>query len=108
MAERPRRGSRGGANKDDELPAVRSCGTMEVHERLLRTDPTYLAARNDSENRAFAYGQRPDVLGRTGVTVIPVVVHVVYNGAAAVPVVPKAVSRITTPSVSGGPPGNCA
>jgi hypothetical protein len=55
---------------------------MEVHERLLRSDPTYLAARNDSENRAFAYGQRPDVLGRTGVTVIPVVVHVVYRGAA--------------------------
>src|SRR5215831_18495510 len=30
------------------------------------------------------------------------------NGAAAVPVVPKAVLRITTPSVAGGPPGNCA
>jgi hypothetical protein len=82
MAERPRRGSRSDGDKDDELPMVRSCGTMEVHERLLRSDPTYLAARNDSENRAFAYGQRPDILGRTGVTVIPVVVHVVYKGAA--------------------------
>ena len=81
MAERPRKSSRGG-DKNDDQPVVRSCGTMEVHERLLRTDATYLAARNDSENRAFAYGQRPDVLGRTGVTVIPVVVHVVYNGAA--------------------------
>src|SRR5215831_12059822 len=30
------------------------------------------------------------------------------NGAAAVPVVPNAVLRIATPSVAGGPPGNCA
>src|SRR5262245_62547117 len=30
------------------------------------------------------------------------------NGAAALPRVPKAVLRITTPSVAGGPPGNCA
>src|SRR2546430_4750768 len=30
------------------------------------------------------------------------------NGAAALPVVPKAVLRITTPSVAAGPPGNCA
>lgn len=83
MAERARRGSRGGGKRDDEdVPRVRSCGTMLVHERLLRSDPTYLSARNDSENRAFAYAQRPDVLGRSGVTVVPVVVHVVYNGAA--------------------------
>jgi hypothetical protein len=56
---------------------------MIVHERLLRTDPSYMAARNDSENRAFTYARRPDFLvGRSGVTVIPVVVHVVFNGAA--------------------------
>src|SRR5262245_50585018 len=30
------------------------------------------------------------------------------KGAAAVPVVPKAVLRMTTPSVLAGPPGNCA
>src|SRR5439155_18704315 len=30
------------------------------------------------------------------------------NGAAAVPVVPNALWRITTPSLSAGPPGNCA
>jgi hypothetical protein len=83
MAERARRGSRSGGGKgDDTPPDKRSCGTMIVHERLLRTDPSYLAARNDSENRAFQYAQRPDFLGRTGITVIPVVVHVVYNGAA--------------------------
>src|SRR5215470_16122625 len=29
------------------------------------------------------------------------------NGALAVPVVPNAVLRIATPSVSGAPPGNC-
>src|SRR2546423_4229525 len=84
MAERPRRSGRSGSggNKENGPPKVRSCGTMIVHERLLRTDPSYMAARNDSENRAFTYARRPDFLiGRSGVTVIPVVVHVVYNGA---------------------------
>jgi hypothetical protein len=81
MAERSRRGSRSGG-KDDGPPQTRTCGTMIVHERLLRTDPSYMAARSDSENRAFTYSRRPDLIGRTGVTVIPVVVHVVYNGAA--------------------------
>src|SRR3954452_3533253 len=84
MAERSRRGSRGGGGspKSNGPPKTRSCGTMIVHERLLRTDPGYLAARTDSENRAFTYAQRPMLLGRSGVTVIPVVVHVVFNGAA--------------------------
>jgi hypothetical protein len=84
MAERPRRSSRsgGGGNKEEGPPQSRTCGTMVVHERLLRTDPSYMAARTDSENRAFTYARRPDLLGRSGVTVIPVVVHVVSNGAA--------------------------
>src|SRR3954453_18556293 len=84
MAERRRsgRGGSGGGNKGDGPPKQPSWGTMVVHERLLRTDPSYMAARNDSENRAFTYAQRPHLLGRTGVTVIPVVVHVVFNGAA--------------------------
>ena len=30
------------------------------------------------------------------------------KGASTIPVVPKAVFRTTTPSDSGGPPGNCA
>src|SRR5262249_31939417 len=71
-----------GSKKDDGPPTVRNCGTMPVHERLLRSDPRYLAARNDSENRAFAFARRADFLGRSGVTVIPTVVHVVYNGSA--------------------------
>src|SRR3954451_20827528 len=85
MAERRRSGrsGSGGGGKDEGPPKTRSCGTMVVHERLLRSDPSYQAARNDSENRAFTYARRPDFLvGRSGVTVIPTVVHVVYNGAA--------------------------
>src|SRR3954471_19058045 len=85
MAERRRSGrsGSGGGGKDDGPPKTRSCGTMIVHERLLRTDPSYMSARNDSENRAFTYARRPDFLvGRSGVTVIPVVVHVVFNGSA--------------------------
>src|SRR5215211_51393 len=83
MAERSRRGGRsGGKSEGDGPPKTRNCGTMPVHERLLRTDAGYMSARNDSENRAFTYAQRPMLLGRSGVTVIPVLVHVVYNGAA--------------------------
>ena len=84
MAERRRSGRSGGSNKkDDGPPKTRSCGTMEVHERLLRMDPSYLAARNDSENRAFLFAGAAAHAGRTGVTVIPVVVHVVWHTARA-------------------------
>jgi pregnancy-associated plasma protein-A len=76
------RGADKGGNGDDQQPTTRTCGTMEYHERLLRTDPSYLAARVASENRAFLYALRPDIAARAGVTVIPTVVHVVYNGAA--------------------------
>jgi Pregnancy-associated plasma protein-A len=82
MADRRRASRSGGSNKDDGPPQVRTCGTMEVHERLLRTVPSYMAARTDSENRAFLAKVRPQLAGRSGVTVIPVVVHVVYNGSA--------------------------
>jgi hypothetical protein len=67
------------AEKDS--PQVRSCASMEVHERLLRTEPGYLRARLASENRAFQ-AARGEPSGRVGITVIPVVVHVVHKTAA--------------------------
>jgi hypothetical protein len=54
---------------------------MPVHERLLRTVPAYRAARIASENHAYGFANRLLSGARTGVTVIPVVVHVVYNTA---------------------------
>ena len=60
--------------EDDGVPRATSCGPI----------PTYLAARTDSENRRVpvcACG--PHIVARTGVTVIPVVVHVVYNDRGA-------------------------
>ncbi len=66
---------------DEGLPTRRTCGTMQVHERLLRTDPAYEAARNQSETQAWRYANRMLAGARTGVTVIPVVVHVVYKTA---------------------------
>src|ERR1700712_5158860 len=66
----------------DETPKVRTCGTMAVHERLLRTQPGYMEARNASENRAFQMKNHLATASRTGITVIPVVVHVVFNTAA--------------------------
>lgn len=62
-----------------EEPKRRSCGTMPVHERLLRTNRDYARARDESENTLFEYRMRRRALARTGVTVIPVVVHVVWN-----------------------------
>lgn len=60
------------------LPERRTCGTMAVHRRLLNTVPAYVVARTASENRAFA-ARRQAIVGRYGTTLIPVVVHVVFN-----------------------------
>jgi hypothetical protein len=59
-------------------PIRRTCATMAVHERLLRTVEGYAEARSASENhalRALVSGS----VGRTGCTEIPTVVHVVYK-----------------------------
>jgi hypothetical protein len=66
----------------NDTPKVRTCGTMPVHERLLRTDPAYVAARNRSENAHWEAIARGGPVGRAGVTTIPVVVHVVWKTAA--------------------------
>ena len=65
-----------------ETPKVRMCGTMSVHERLLRTDPAYAAARERSENAHWEARSLDGQVGRKGITTIPVVVHVVWNTAA--------------------------
>ena len=64
-----------------EVPKQRTCGTMPVHERLMRTNPEYARARAASENNHFNYLHRGPMQARSGVTAIPVVVHVVYNTA---------------------------
>jgi hypothetical protein len=55
---------------------------MMVHERLLRTVPQYAEARAQSETRLWQHANRMISAGRSGITVIPVVVHVVYKTAA--------------------------
>ena len=63
---------------DNDRPTRRNCGTMAVHERLLRTVPGYMEARARSENHALRAMALP-MTGRTGCTKIPVVVHVVHK-----------------------------
>ena len=63
-------------------PTIRTCGTMQVHERLMRSDPEYQRLRIASENHHFEFRMRRGMLARTGVTRIPVVVHVVHKTAA--------------------------
>jgi uncharacterized membrane protein YgcG len=65
----------------DVQPTQRTCGTMDVHQRLLRTAPGYREARDASENQALRAAIFP-AAGRTGCTKIPVVVHVVSKTAA--------------------------
>lgn len=71
--------------KDEEVPqatpSTRMCGTMQVHERLMRTVAGYREARDASENEALRASVFP-LAGRTGCTKIPVVVHVVHRTAA--------------------------
>jgi hypothetical protein len=68
-------------NPPDPLPTRRTCGTMQVHERLLRTAAGYREARDASENHALRFTLFP-MAGRSGCTRIPVVVHVVFKTAA--------------------------
>jgi len=57
--------------------AQRTCGTMEVHERLLQTDPNY--AKNRAAIEDFTRDYRLLGAAKVGVVSIPVVVHVVWN-----------------------------
>jgi hypothetical protein len=66
---------------DEEPPRRRTCGTMDVHRRLLSTDPAYARARDRIETIALSYAQGQRTVQRSGVTRIPVVVHVVWNTA---------------------------
>lgn len=76
----PRRRGRASA-KPEPAPVKRFCGTMAVHERLMRTVTGYREIRNLSENNALRAAMFPQTV-RTGCTKILVVVHVVYNTPA--------------------------
>ncbi|GAA3616450.1 zinc metalloprotease [Microlunatus ginsengisoli] len=61
----------------DQTPTVRQCATMTVHRRLLSTSPEYVRRRSLIENQTSRKVARG--AGREGVTLVPVVVHVVWN-----------------------------
>jgi hypothetical protein len=70
-------GDTSGSGGDVERPARRNCGVMDVHRRLLSSDPAYAAARSALENATTQYVARQHRFA--GVAKIPVVVHVVWN-----------------------------
>ncbi len=78
-----KKGARKGSKNvpPEERPTRRTCATMQVHERLLRTSPGYREARDTSENQALRAAVLP-IGGRAGCTRIPVVVHIVFKTAA--------------------------
>src|SRR6267142_3041367 len=72
----------GGSSGDGGQPRSRTCATMDVHRRLLSQRPDYVRARAAIETHALAYERGERSALRTGVTRIPVVVHVVWNTAS--------------------------
>jgi hypothetical protein len=73
-------GAAGGGSGD--TPQVRKCATMDVHRRLLSTNPEYARVRDEIENQTARFELSGLSTQRTGITRIPVVVHVVWNTAA--------------------------
>jgi Pregnancy-associated plasma protein-A len=66
---------------ENAQPKRRTCATMQVHERMMRTVPGYMEARAASENHAWR-ATMSALMGRAGITRIPVVVHVVHKTQA--------------------------
>ena len=66
---------------DEKLPTRRDCGTMQVHRRLLDSDPSYARRLDRIEEQAFRARSGLMPL-RPGCTRIPVVVHVVHKTTA--------------------------
>lgn len=64
-----------------EVPRYRICGAPEVHQRLLQ-NPEYQRRRIAIERHLSRFLLFDGAALRTGVTEIPVVVHVVYSDAA--------------------------
>lgn len=64
---------------DDPLPQRRTCATMALHHRLLDTSPPYVEARDRIEDQAYRIEHGARVAERPGCTLIPVVVHVIWN-----------------------------
>src|SRR5450830_1464833 len=75
-------GGDGGNGQGGGTPQVRTCATMTVYRRLLNEDPSYARVRDEIENLAGLYEGDQGLAARSGVTTIPVVVHVVWNTAA--------------------------
>lgn len=61
-----------------EIPPIRKCGTMEVHNRLLEQYPTFRKNLVEFEN-LVARRARSGAAARTALATIKMVVHVVYN-----------------------------
>ena len=105
-------GSGGDADGVGRQPTRRSCGTMDVHRRLLSSSPEYARMRDEIENLALAFESGDRSAQRPGVTRIPVVVHVVWNTPAQNIADTQIASQIdvlnrdfrrTNPDVSGAP-----
>jgi len=75
-------GGGGGSGGSGDTPQVRKCATMDVHRRLLSINPQYARVRDEIENQTTRFELSGLNTQRTGITRIPVVVHVVWNTAA--------------------------
>jgi hypothetical protein len=77
----PSKRKSGSAKKQPTTPQRRQCGTMAVHQRLLEQYPSFRQNLVDIE-RIVTRRMLSGMAARSGApTIIPVVVHVVYNSA---------------------------
>jgi len=62
-----------------EVPSRRQCGTMSAHFRLLEAVPSFRTRQASLERAVTRRMASPGMARAVGPTIIPVVVHVVYN-----------------------------
>ncbi|HEV2706280.1 MAG TPA: zinc metalloprotease [Pyrinomonadaceae bacterium] len=67
-----------GTAAEEPVPLRRQCGAMQAHFRLLEEDPNFRMRQANLE-RAVARRMASGATAKTAPTVIPVVVHVVFN-----------------------------
>jgi len=67
------------SNEQPPKDLEKRCGTMNFHRGLLQVDADYAKARLRSDERHLQVKRGAASLQRTGITVIPIVIHVLWN-----------------------------
>src|SRR5688572_2812056 len=78
-SRQPTKSRQAGAAANAEVPTRRQCGTMSAHFRLLEAVPSFRTRQASLERAVARRMASPGIARAVGPTIIPVVVHVIYN-----------------------------